>query len=126
MKNIIATATIFIALLTGIFISLNYLNTSCKSLEKSVDVLEKQVNDDKWDEAYKASLDFMKKYKKHSDVISMFVNHQEIDNLNNELWKLTQYTKAKNKDESQASIHVIKFLLEHITEMEKVNFQNIL
>lgn len=126
MKNIIATAVIFTLLTAGILISINYLNKSCKGLEKQVDNLEKEVDSDKWDEAYKSSLDFMKTYKKHSDIISMFVNHQEIDNLNNELWKLIQYIKAKNKDESQASIHVMKFLLSHITEMEKVDFQNIL
>lgn len=54
------------------------------------------------------------------------VHHSEVDNMNNELWKLTQYTKFNNKEESLASVHVIKFLLKHIIEMERINITNIL
>ncbi|MCS4464474.1 DUF4363 family protein [Clostridium botulinum] len=51
--------------------------------------------------------------------MSMVTNHSEIDNINIELWKLTQYVKCESEDESLASIHAVKFLLEHIMQMEK-------
>lgn len=92
---------------------------------KMTDELETSITDDDWNKSYKTSLIFFDDWQKYSDKISIFVHHAEIDNINMELWKLTQYVKEKNKDESLASVHVLKFLLEHIANMEKVNLQNI-
>lgn len=105
--------------------SINYLNNASMNLQKLNDKLEQSIKNDDWDEAYNISLDFTSKWRKHSKIIKVFVNHQEIDNVEMELWKLPQYVKEKTKDESLASVHVLKFLLYHISNLEKVNFQNI-
>lgn len=87
--------------------------------------MEKLVSSESWEKAYGESLKLFDNWQNKHVVISMVINHSEIDNINNELWKLTQYVKCKNKDESLASIHVVKFLLEHIMLMEKINIENI-
>lgn len=126
MKNIVYSFTIFFAVLISIFFSINYLNKTCNNLETLDSKLENYIENASWENAYGTSLKLMADWDKYSKVISVFVNHAEIDNINNELWKLTQYSKCKNTDESLASVHVIKFYLKHIMEMEKVNIQNIL
>lgn len=126
MKNIIYSFAIFIVLLTSIFFSINYLNYTCKNLEKLDSSLETLIEESSYEKAYEVSLQLMNDWERYSKVITIFVNHAEIDNINNELWKLTQYTKYKNRDESMASVHTIKFYLKHIVDMEEVNMQNIL
>lgn len=69
--------------------------------------------------AYGKSLELFNDWQDNNFVISMVTNHSEIDNINIELWKLTQYVKCESEDESLASIHAVKFLLEHIMQMEK-------
>ncbi len=87
--------------------------------------LEELVSSESWEKAYGKSLELFNDWQSNHFVISMVINHSEIDNINNELWKLTQYVKCKSEDESLASIHVVKFLLEHIIKMEKINIENI-
>lgn len=125
MKNVIISFTIFICMLILSMFSVMYLNKICNELQALDATIENQVNSASFDTAYKTSVEFLNKWNKYSNTISVFVNHAEIDNINNELWKLTQYTKCENKDESLASTHVLKFFLEHIANMEKVNIQNI-
>jgi hypothetical protein len=126
MKNIFISFLIFICILVSIFFSINYLNYTCSSLEKVDSQLESLIESSSWENAYGTSLKLISDWEGYSKVISVFVNHAEIDNINSELWKLTQYTKFKNRDEAMASVHTIKFYLKHIEEMEKVNIQNIL
>ena len=87
--------------------------------------LEELVSSESWEKAYCKALELFNDWQDNHFVISMVINHSEIDNINNELWKLTQYVKCKSEDESLASIHVVKFLLEHIIKMEKINIENI-
>lgn len=112
-------------MLIFVFFSINYLNKTSLNLQKLNDAMEQYVTEDNWDKAYKASMSFANEWKKHSTIIKAFVNHQEIDNVELELWKLPQYIKEETKDEALASIHILKFLLSHISNLEKVNMQNI-
>lgn len=125
MKNIITSFLIFIVIISSAFFSIKYLNRVCSTLEILSNQIENNIQDDDWNKAYGNSIKFLNEWDRYSQKVSFFTHHAEIDNVNNELWKLTQYTKEKNKDESLASAHVIKFLLKHISEMEKVNLQNI-
>ncbi|MCR1935130.1 DUF4363 family protein [Clostridium tepidum] len=102
------------------------LNTTCINFMNQCNELEELVSSEYWEKAYGKSLKLFNNWQNDHFVISIVINHSEIDNINNELWKLTQYVKCKNKDESLSSIHVVKFLLEHIINMEKINIENIL
>lgn len=125
MRNVIISISIFIIMVVAIFFSINYLNKVSSNLQTLNDKLEQQISNDKWDTAYNTSLDYTKKWDKYCNVIKIFVNHQEIDNIEMELWKLPQYVKERTKDEALASVHVLKFLMNHISDLEKVNIQNI-
>lgn len=105
--------------------SIKYLNKVSQDLGILNDEIEQNITDDNWDKAYKTSLQLTDKWKSYSKIIKLFLNHQEIDNIEIELWKLPQYIKEETKDESLASVHVLKFLLDHIAELEKIKLQNI-
>lgn len=125
IRNVLISFVFFLAIVLAAFFSIRYLDKVCMKFTKLTDVLETSIGNDEWDKSYKTSITFFDDWQKYSDKISIFVHHAEIDNINMELWKLTQYVKEKNTDESLASVHALKFLLEHIANMEKVNIQNI-
>jgi hypothetical protein len=125
IKNVYISFIFFIAIVLAAFFSIRYLDGVCMKFTKLTDELETSINENKWDTSYKTSLEFFDDWQKYSDKISVFVHHAEIDNINMELWKLTQYVREKNKDESLASVHALKFLLEHIDKMERINMQNV-
>lgn len=125
MKNIIASFALFITVMLIVVFSINYLETVCTKLEGLDVQIENNIKNDEWNKAYNNSIKFLNEWHDYSKTVSIFTHHAEIDNINMELWKLTQYTKCQTKDESLASAHVVKLLLNHIVEMEKVNSQNI-
>lgn len=125
MKNVIISFTIFIVILIAMTFSISYLNKASSNLQKLNDEIEQCIADNQWDKAYNISMDYTEKWEKYTKVVKLFVNHQEIDNIEIELSKLPQYIKQNTKDESLASVHVLKFLVSHISNLEKINIQNI-
>jgi hypothetical protein len=125
VKNVILSLVVFVIMIATICFSINYLKSVSSNLQKLNDEMEQYIIDDKWDTAYKTSMDYTQKWEKYSNIIKVFVNHQEIDNIEMELWKLPQYIKETTKDEALASVHVLKFLLNHISNLEKINLQNV-
>ncbi|MBU3209597.1 DUF4363 family protein [Clostridium algidicarnis] len=125
MRNMIISFSLFVVMIFSMSFSISYLNKTCKSLLECCDKLEEDISDERWNNIYEDSLDFLHKVQKDSKILSIFIDHQELDNMSNELYKFTQYTKWENKEESLASLHVVKFYLNHIKELQKINVQNI-
>jgi hypothetical protein len=126
MKNAIISFIIFIIMITTMFISVKYLNKTCEQMEANSNTLEDLINAEQWEEADELSNKTLSQWKKYALIIPIFANHSELDTLNVEMLKLTQYTKCQSKDEALASTHVIKFFLNNVKELQKVNLQNIL
>jgi len=125
LRNIIISFSIFILLIISVIFSIKYLDTTCRGLLQLDNKIETSIDSKSWDEAYGYSLEFKKDWDKSSKYVSVFTSHAEIDNIYNELWRLTQYTKTKNEEDSLASVHVIKYLLQHIVNMEQISIQNL-
>ena len=125
MKNVVISLTISVIMIIAISFSIKYLNKVSQDLGKLNDEIEQYIIDDNWDKAYKTSIEFTEKWTDCSKKIKLFLNHQELDNIEMELSKLPQYIKEMTKDESLASVHTLKFLVDHISELEKVKIQNI-
>ncbi|WP_246582961.1 DUF4363 family protein [Clostridium simiarum] len=126
MRNVIISFSLFIIMILAMIFSINYLNKTCDSLRDTCDKLEESISNENWDNSYEDSLKFLDDIQKNSKLISIFIDHEELDNISNELYKLTQYIKGESKEESLASLHVIKFYLNHVQELQKINIQNIL
>ena len=125
MKNVVISLIMFIIMIIGITFSLKYLNKASHDLGRLNDEMEQYITDSNWDKAYKSSIEYTEKWKDYSKNIKLFIDHQEMDKIETEIWKLPQYIKEMTKDESLATVHVLKFLVGHISELEKVNIQNI-
>ncbi|MCM8711093.1 DUF4363 family protein [Clostridium sp. SYSU_GA19001] len=125
MKNVILSIIIFLIMVIAMCLSINYLNKISLNIQNLNDKLEEYIMNEDWNKAYETSMDYTQKWEKHAKLIKIFVNHQEIDNVEMELWKLPQYVKEQTKDEALASVHLLKFLIKHISSLEKITIQNI-
>lgn len=125
MKNVVISLIISVTMIITMSFSIKYLNKVSHDLGRLNDEIEQNITDGNWDKAYTTTIEFTEKWKDYSKKIKVFLNHQEIDNIEMELSKLPQYIKEKTRDESLASSYVLKFLLDHIAELEKIKIQNI-
>jgi hypothetical protein len=125
MKDFMITLCIFLAMILAINFSINYLNHVCIDLKLVNTNVENYISSEDWKNANDKMLEFSAKWNKYSKIISLFVNHQELDNIEIEEAKLPEYIKEKTKDEALASTHVINFLIDHVAKLENINLQNL-
>lgn len=125
MKNILAAFSLFIIMIIGIFLSTNAINRNCSHLQNLNCALESNIIKENYGDAYNLSLDYIVQWKKASNFLTIYIHHEDLDHVDNEVLKLTQYIKTKDKSEALATVHVMKFLIDHIKSHEKVSISNI-
>jgi len=125
MKDVLISLILSVIMIFTISSSIKYLNTVSQNLSELNDEIEQNINDENWEEAYKITIEYTEKWQSYSKKIKLFLDHQEIDNIETELWQLPQYIKEKSKDEALASVYVLKYLLNHIADIEKIKIENI-
>jgi hypothetical protein len=125
MKNALISFIIFFTMIIIMFFSLQYLNGVCSKFRAESNRLEDMIRAEDWDNAAAFSNDMLSRWKQQVTILPMFVNHAEIDLLTVEFLKLTQYVENRTRDESLASTHIVKFLLDNIKSLQKFNLENI-
>lgn len=126
MKTVITSYILFFLIVILLFWGVFYLNKTSSSLLNESREMEDLILKESWQESYDSSVNILNQWEKASHILSIVIDHQKVDNITAEVLKLTQYTKCNNKDEALASIHSIKFLFEHLMNLEKISIQNIL
>lgn len=125
MKNVLISISAFIIMLLLMCLSMSYLNRASLKLEAKSAEIQEAIQGENWEKAYTASMDFKDIWNNYTPIIKVFVNHQEIDNVEIELQKLPSFVKEHTKDEAFASAQTLDFLIKHLSNLEKVNVQNI-
>ncbi|GAA0114862.1 DUF4363 family protein [Clostridium senegalense] len=125
MKKIILPLTIFVIMLIGIYYSTNYTISSCEYLIDLATETEEYIAFNQWDNAYINSLKLLDDFEKSIQFISLFSDHEHLDNLYIETLKATQFINEKDKSHSLSTIHAIKGLIEAMKDEEKITLKNI-
>lgn len=126
MKKVILPFALFLAMLVGLYYSTKYINNTCDKLSEIAYETESSIAFEQWDNAYINSVVLLTSYEKDMSIVTLFLNHEELDIIYNETLKLTQYTKEEDKTHSLSSIHLVKSLIEGIKESQKITLRNIL
>ena len=125
MKNAYISFSLFIVMIIGIFFSINMINSKCNHLQDLNSTLESYILKGKYNDAYNLSLNYIALWKNNSKFLTLYIHHEDLDHVDNEVLKLTQYIKIRDKSEALATVHVMKYLIDHIKEHEKVSISNI-
>src|SRR5665647_121128 len=125
MKNVLIAFSLFILMIIGIFLSINLINRRCNHLQNLNSTLESYIIKENYQDAYNLSLDYIAEWEKTSKFLTLYIHHEDIDHLDSELLKLTQYIKMKDTSEGLATVYVLKYLVAHIMSHEKVSISNI-
>lgn len=124
-KSTITSCILFILLLITATFSSFYLHNFCIDFSNKYDELEELIVAENWDESYNYIVDLLDETSKKGKITSMMINHQEVDDLELELYTLTQYIENKDMDLSLVTLRRIKFDLENIRKLNEFNLENI-
>lgn len=125
MKNVVVAFILFIILLIGIFISTTAINRSCTHLQTLNYKLESYILKENYEDAYDLSITYIAEWKKASKFLTVYIHHEDLNSLDSEILKLTQYTKVKDQAEGLATLHVMIYLVDKIMFLQKVSISNI-
>ena len=125
MKNVLIAFSLFVIMMIGIFLSVNVINRGCTRLQDLNCALENYIIKENYQAAYNLSLNYLAEWNKTSKFLTVYEHHEDLDHIDSEILKLTQYIKIKDKSEGLATVHNMKYLVEHIMSHEKVSISNV-
>lgn len=126
MKSIIASFLIFFIMIFGLYKANTFLHNMSETLDGIDCKIEEKVMGKQWDEATNITLELDETWAKHGKLASVFIHHNDIDLVTNEIKRLEKYITACEQCEALASIATIEAQFRKILDLEKVTFQNIL
>lgn len=126
MRNTIISILLFIILVGFLWIFDNKFTTICIDITESCIEIEDLLDINAKDDAYEKSVELLELIKNKGDIPAIYLNHVDYDLLMNEALKLCLYIKGNDKAESLATLHALRYAAEHLKDLQKPNFNNIL
>ncbi|MDF2520511.1 MAG: hypothetical protein K0R84_1139 [Clostridia bacterium] len=125
MRSILLSILFLAVIIAGSLSTLYYLDNQSEALLQQLDMLETQIEAEKWDDARISTKEFKEKWVKADRTWSMLIDHYEIDYINMDLGELEAYVKNKDKANAMAKLESLQLLVEHIPEKERPSLKNI-
>ncbi|MGI6488103.1 MAG: DUF4363 family protein [Syntrophomonadaceae bacterium] len=102
------------------------LEDSARELSQQIEVISGQIAEESWEEAVKHTNKLEETWEKEARWWPIFLEHQEIDNIEFALARTKEYVASENSSLARGHLSELKLMIEHIPEKEAVNLKNIL
>ena len=117
MKRLIAVAIILVLLIGVCIMHHFFITDSLNALEEYAQKYEDNQKNDNLEQLTKISNDLCEEWEKRRTLLSFFVNHTMIEEIDESVENLRSYTDTKSYDLSYAECNTLKKSLE---KMEKI------
>lgn len=125
MKVMTAVAGVMLLVLgLGIYTLRAYSDTAVEMVAK-INRAEQAVAGGEWDRAVKSIGDMRRDWDQHKRWWALFIHHQEIDNIDIALTRAEEYIRSRESSLAAGELAILKLLLQHIPEKERVQLKNI-
>jgi len=126
MRIYVAVITVVaLALIFGIY-TVNTLSSNAEEIVCGFDDMEKAIEAEKWEDAEEYVVKARERWGEVKRWWPMVIDHQEIDNIDMAFARIDKYIAMRDRTMSYGELAVLRQMLEHIPDMEKVNLKNIL
>ena len=126
MRNAILSILLFLFTMICVFFLNNSIINLCNDIKIQAEDIELKITDGKLEDAYFQSLELLNSIEEKNLVTSIYLSHQEFDNLLNEALKLSTYLIHEDETEAHTSLHLVKYNTDHIKKLQMPTLENIL
>lgn len=126
MRNAILSVLLFLSIMICVFFLNNSIINLCNDIQKQSEAIELKITDGEMEDAYYESLKLLNSIEEKNLITSLYLSHQEFDNLLNEALKLSTYLAHEDGTEAHASLHLVKYNADHIKQLQIPTLENIL
>lgn len=125
MRTILILVLSLGLILTADFFLVRYLNASTEQLTAQLTGLEKRIEHNDWQAAKKDLNRWQDNWTKIQNSWTLFIDHQEIDNIELSLNRMQSYIHSQNEVLSLGELSALKYWIAHIPDKESVHWGNI-
>lgn len=125
--RLLCSIAAILALLLGLGFWTNYsLQASTDELTQNIDQISKSMENQDWDQARKQTVELEIVWEEKARWWPIFLDHQEMDNIEFSLAKVKKYVSSRNNALAQGQLAELRLMIRHIPSKEAVNIENIL
>lgn len=126
MKQIIILViSVIISLSAGLY-EINYLKNTTKYFNADINHIKNKINSQDFEEADIYLNKVEKSWNKIKNIWDIFVNHEDINQIEEEMLSCKLDIKSQDKEDSLKSVERLKRDLNNIYERKKIKLQNII
>ena len=122
---IILLVSLFLLIFCGMW-EINYLENTSRYLHSDIDSVKNLVENDNFELAKKGYENIENTWNNMSKVWNIFVNHERLDYLEEEMVLLKSNIEISQKDEALNSIEKLNRIVSQIVEKQKPTFEHVL
>lgn len=126
MKSFIGAVVAFVVVMFGIQIYTSALSRCTDTLEYYTEEIIVSADRLDWQACQNNFQEFLNHWNKAKKWFSVFIHHEEMDLINQALYEIEMYLRYEKQAETAAKANVLKILLEHIPENERLTLENLL
>jgi len=124
---LIITLTVLITIIVSLgIISSKTIYEHSQKITDFLLYLDTYTREENWNNAENMLVNIEGEWEQTSRVLSVLMDHQEIDNVNSSLYKMMEYVKLKEKNMALAEISVLQHIIKHIPDKAAFSIENIL
>ncbi|WP_315068534.1 DUF4363 family protein [uncultured Clostridium sp.] len=125
MRNAILSVLIFLLTMVCVYFLNNSILNLCDNIKAQTEDIELKISDEKLEDAYYESLELLNSIEEKNLITSLYLSHQEFDNLLNEALKLSTYLIHDDETEAHASLHLVKYNSDHLKKLQIPSIENV-
>lgn len=123
MKRLIPAGILLLTVILSYIFSLSYITSTCNEVNDLIDKCESAyINGEN---SYETAEKLKDTWSGKEKILSLFVNHDKIDDIELELSSLLIYSKSDSSNIFYEHIAVLKMLLHQIKEDTEINSHSI-
>lgn len=124
--RLLSTLAVILALIIGMAIWFNHsLQTSSDDLTRQIELVSATIRQQKWETAAQHSAKLEKLWEQEAKWWPVFLDHQEMDNIEFSLARVKEYVVNQDDALSLGQLSELKLMIEHIPRKEAVCLENI-
>ena len=126
-KELIICVVIIILIIVGNAITQNYTRQNIQDISTALEKLEEEliVKEINWNNAKSHYYDINKKWKDVKNIMSYFIEHDELEKVETNLVGLNSFIDMRDEKEAVAELNRAIFVLKHIEDKNNLNLRNI-
>jgi hypothetical protein len=126
MRLLGSIVVILVLILIAGFWTNHALKISTNDLIRQIDLVSLEIKSNHWQSAKLQTEKLEKDWEKEAKWWPVFLDHQEMDNIDFSMAGVKEYVASQNNALSLGQLSETRLMIEHIPRKEAVNLENIL